>query len=551
MSDTLTVALYGRVSSQRQAEELTIQSQVDALLERTRQDGLIVAEEHYFLDEGYSGSTLQRPALERLRDLVHCGGLDRVYVHSPDRMARNYAYQFILLDEFKKHDVEVVFLNHDSQNRSPEGEMLLQMQGIIAEYERAKILERTRRGRRYAAKQGKVSALAHAPYGYRYVSKRDGDGEARYDIVLDEASLVKEMFTWVGIEGLSLGDVIRRLADRGIPTATGKAKWDRATVHGILRRSTYTGAAKFPQTQLIPRKPGRRPKRGDPEIPRQEKVARATLPEEQESIRVPAIVSQELFDAVADRLEENRRRHREQKKGTEYLLSGLLVCRCCGSAFCGHRIPRRNRQGPYEYYHCLGRDGYRHGGEAICTNGSVNAEKLENSVWSDVCSLLKDPGRLHREFERRLEQPSNAPLDGLQLKTSIQQLKRRMGRLTDAYENGWIDKADFETRIQRVRERLIREQESLAKCERDHAGRDELRLFVGHFETFADQITDRLQELDFAAKRKLLRLLIHRIEVHVDEVRIVYKVQSHPFVHSPDSRGLLQHCLCCRVTASR
>lgn len=543
MSDTVTAALYGRVSSQRQADELTIQSQVDALLERIKQDGLMVNQEHHFLDEGYSGGTLQRPALERLRDLVHCGGLDRVYVHSPDRLARNYAYQFILLDEFKKHDVEVVFLNHDSQNRSPEGEMLLQMQGIIAEYERAKILERTRRGRRFAAKQGKVSAIAHAPYGYRYISKREGDGEARYDIVLDEARLVKDMFTWVGIEGLSLANVVRRLADRGVPTATGKARWDRATVLGILRRSTYTGVAKYPQTQLVPRKPGRRPKRGDPEIPRQEKVARAASAKEQESIRVPAIVSQELFNAVAERLDENRRRHRERKKGSEYLLGGLLVCQCCGSAYRGHRVPRRNHETPYVYYHCLGRDAYRHGGDAICTNRGVNGEKFEESVWSDVCLLLEDPGRLRREFERRLEQPSNDSLDAMQLKKSIQQLKCRMGRVTDAYENGWIEKADFEARIQRVRERLDREQEALTKCERDHAGRNELRMLVGHFKTFAGRITDRLQELDFAEKRKLLRLLIHRIEVHVDEVRIVYKVQPHPFVLGPASRGFLQHCL--------
>ena len=314
-------------------------------------------------------------------------------------------------------------------------------------------------------------------------------------------------------------------------------------MYGILRRSTYTGVAKYPQTQLVPRKPGRRPKRGDPEIPRREKVVCIVPPEKQESIRVPAIVSQKLFDAVADRLEENRRRNRQQKKGSKYLLSGLLVCQCCGSAYCGHRIPRRSHLGPYEYYHCLGREGYRHGGEAICTNGSVNAEKLEKAVWSDVCSLLKSPDRLRREFERRLGQPSKDSLDEQELKTSIQQLRRRMGRLTDAYENGWLEKADFESRIRPVKDRLTRVQEALSEHQRNHVDRDDLRLLVGHFKTFADQVTDRLQEMDFTAKRKLFQLLIHRIEVHADEVRIVYKVQPHPFVLGPDSRGLLQHCL--------
>ena len=234
-------------------------------------------------------------------------------------MARKYAYQVLLLKELKKVDVDVVFLNHDPQNQSPEGDLLLQMQGMIAEHERAEILERTRRGRRFAAKQGKVSALAHAPYGYRYVTKREGDGEARYDIVLDETRLVKEIYTWGGLEGLSLGEVVRRLANRGVATATGKARWDRATVRGILIRSTYTGTAKYPKTQLLPRKPGRRAKRGDPRMPRREKVAYATEPEQQDSIRVPAIVGQDLFDAVAGRLEGNRRRYRQQKEGSRVL----------------------------------------------------------------------------------------------------------------------------------------------------------------------------------------------------------------------------------------
>lgn len=552
MDDTLSVALYARVSSQRQAEELTIQSQVAALQERIRQDGLVVDEALCFLDEGYSGSTLQRPALERLRDMAYCGGIDRVYVHSPDRLARKYAYQFLLLEELKKHDVEVLFLNHDSQNQSPEGDLLLQMQGMIAEYERAKILERTRRGRRFAARQGKVTAIAHAPYGYRYMPKRESDGEARYDIVLDEARLVKEMFVWVGMEGLSLGDVVRRLAERGVPTATGKTRWDRATLRGILTHPAYTGTAKYPKTRLFPRTAGRRPKRGDPPTPRQEKVARSTSPEEQESIRVPAIVSQELFDAVADRLEENRRRYREQKKGAEFLLSGLLVCHGCGSAYCGRRIRRANRtRAPYVYYRCLGTDKYRHGGEAICTNKSVNGEELEESVWSDVASLLKDPGRMRREFERRLERPPSEDFDVTHLEKSIKQLKHRITRLIDAYENGWLEKSDFEPRIRRVRDRLAREQQALAQHQRDASSDEELRLLVGHFERFAEQIGAGLQQADLATKRKLLRLLIQRIEVDEDEVRVVYKVQPHPFVLSPASRGFLQDCLDFRLTASR
>ena len=270
MDQTLSVALYARVSSQRQADEMTIRSQVVALRQRLEQDTLVIDEERCFRDEGYSGSILLRPALERLRDLIHCGGVDRLYVHSPDRLARNYVHQMVLLEEFARHGVQVVFLNHDPQDQTAEGNLLLQMQGMIAEYERAKILERTRRGRRFAARQGKVSALSHAPYGYRYVPKHEGDGEARYDIVLDEARLVRELFGWVGVEGLSLARAVNRLQEQGVTTRKGNARWDTATIRGILLNPAYTGTAKYGKTRLFPRTPDHRPKRGDPPTPRQD-----------------------------------------------------------------------------------------------------------------------------------------------------------------------------------------------------------------------------------------------------------------------------------------
>ena len=182
-------AIYARVSSEQQAEAATIDSQVAVLQERIASDGLTLETEMRFLDEGYSGATLIRPALERLRDVAATGAMDRLYVHSPDRLARKYAYQVLLLDELQRCGVEVVFLNHPL-GKTPEEDLLLQVQGMVAEYERAKILERSRRGKLHAARQGSVNVLSGAPYGYRYVSCREGDGEARYEIVLEEARVI-------------------------------------------------------------------------------------------------------------------------------------------------------------------------------------------------------------------------------------------------------------------------------------------------------------------------------------------------------------------------
>jgi len=547
MDDTIRVALYARVSSERQADELTIHSQLAALRQRIEDDGLRIDDELCFLDEGCSGSTLIRPALEKLRDLAYCGGVDRLYVHSPDRLARKYAYQVLLLEEFRKCDVETVFLNDLQTERSPEAELLLQVQGMIAEYERAKILERTRRGRRFAARRGKVSALAHAPYGFRYVTRQEGGGEARYEIVPEPAHLIQEIFAWVAVEGLSLGDVVRRLAERGVPSPTGKARWDRATIRGILLQPAYTGTAKYGKTRLFPRKNQRRPKRGDPAVPRREQVAQATSPAEQETITVPALISTEWFSAAAVKLQENRRRYREQKKGAEFLLSGLLVCQRCGAAYCGRRYRLSSKE--YVYYRCLGTDKYRHGGEALCSNKSVNG-RVDEAVWSDVCELLRDPDRLRREFERRLEQTQPPVVDAVYLHKSIAQLKRRMARLIDVYESGWLDKAELEPRMQRIRERLQREQETLREQERGTSD-EELRLLIHDFTAFARQMSEGLERADLTTRRKLLRLLVHRIEVDADEIRIVYKVQPRPFVQGPASGGLLQDCLKFRLTASR
>jgi site-specific DNA recombinase len=208
--NTIQAAIYARVSSERQAATHTVASQVAALRERVAADGLPLPEALQFIDEAYSGAMLVRPALERLRDLAAAGAVDRLYVHSPDRLARKYAYQVLLVDEFQRAGVEVVFLNREL-GRSPGDDLLLQVQGMMAEYARAKIIERHRRGKRHAARAGAVNVLSGAPYGYRYIPKYAGGGQAYYAMVPDEARVVGQVFAWGGRHRLTIGAVCRRL----------------------------------------------------------------------------------------------------------------------------------------------------------------------------------------------------------------------------------------------------------------------------------------------------------------------------------------------------
>lgn len=539
MDATRRIALYARVSSQHQAADATIQSQIAALQTRIAADGFRLDPELIFADDGHSGAILQRPALERLRDLAYAGGIDRLYIHSPDRLARKLVHQALLLEEFAKRHVEVVFLNQPTTNTA-EDNLLLNMQGMIAEYEREKILERTRRGRRYSAQQGRISVLGKAPYGFRYVGKQDGDGEARYDLVLNEVRVVRALFRWVAIEGLSLGDAARRLTQQQAPTRSGAPRWSRNTVRRILRNPAYYGEAHWGKTRQEERSSPQRPSRGHPETPRRQKVARPTPASEQEIIRVPALIERDLFDAAAERLDENRRRQRTRQNGPSFLLSGLLVCAGCGSAYIGRR--HRSRAGrALVYYRCIGTDKRRHGGEALCDNRAA-PEALDEQVWKDVCELLRDPQRIQAELQRRQQaMPSAHHAETDSLRRSIAGLKRQLSRLSDMYENGYVDKDEFSDRAKRVKDRLEREQRAFDKQRQAKQQSQENHEILGNFAEFAHDMQARIDSADFKTKRTIMSLLIKKIAIGAHTTHIVYKVDTRPFVHSPE-KGSLPHC---------
>jgi site-specific DNA recombinase len=538
------VAIYARVSSDQQAEAGTITSQIEALEERVRADGLSLDPELRFLDEGYSGSTLIRPALERLRDQVAAGAVDRLYVHSPDRLARKYAYQVLLVDELQRSGVELIFLNR-ALGQTPEDDLLLQVQGMVAEYERAKILERSRRGKRHAASHGSVNVLSGAPYGYRYISKQEGAGQARYEVVLEEARIVRQMFTWVGQERCSLGEVCRRLRAQGVASPTGKPYWDRTTVWGHLKNSAYQGKAGFGKTQIGELRKKLRPHRGRPEQPRRAYSVYDT-PDRSIPIPVPALVSAELFAAVAEQLRENQQRQRQGKRGTQYLLQGLLVCPRCGYAYYGKRVSLRAAKGKerhYAYYRCTGTDAYRFGGQRVCDNKQVRTDLLENSIWDDVCDLLKDPHRVEAEYQRRLHnKASEKGLNGgRSLEALIQKMKRGIARLIDAYGEGLVDKEEFEPRVRAFRERLAKLEAEAQEQEHQNAEERELRLVIGRLQEFADRIKADLAEADWSTRREIIRALVKRVEIDEQEVRVVYRVSFSPFAESPQG-GSLPDC---------
>ena len=538
------VAIYARVSSEQQSEAKTIESQLSDLRAQVKAVGLALPPEHEFIDNGYSGSTLIRPALEQLRDVVAAGGIDRLYVHCPDRLARNYAHQVLLLEEFLRAGVEVNFLNREV-GQTPEDQLLLQVQGMIAEYERAKILERSRRGKRHAAQRGAVSVLSGAPYGYRYVSKHDGDGEARFDVILEEARVVRQVFSWIGHDRCSIGEVCRRLNAAKEQTRTGKTVWDRATVCDMLKNPAYKGTAAFGKTSVEPLRPRLRAQRGRPMQPKRAVSTQDVPCEKWMSIPVPALIDEALFEAVQAQLQENQQRARIGQRGARYLLQGLLVCACCGYAYYGKPISPSARKGnprSYAYYRCIGSDAYRFGGVRLCWNKQLRTDLVDEAVWNEVCKLLEDPSRLEQEYRQRLlAKEHSTELSGLE--ASLGRLRQGIARLIDSYAEGMIDKAEFEPRITRMRERVKQLEEQVRQIQ-DEAGMEhELRLILGRLETFASKVKEGLAEADWETRREIIRTLVKRVEVNQEQVNVIFRIgpqtPSTPSNHHTQS---LQHC---------
>ena len=526
-----TIALYARVSSEQQAQQATIESQVVALRQRAETDGHLVLPHDIYTDDGFSGATLVRPALERLRDRVAEGGIEILYVHSPDRLARRYAYQVLLLDEFKERGVQVIFLLGPS-GQSAEDELLIQVQGMIAEYERAKILERCRRGKLHRAREGLVNSFSGAPYGYLYVRKSDG-APATYQVLLHEAKIVRRVYDSLVRDQKSIGQIVRELNTDGIPTRRGAPRWDRSTVWAILRNPAYMGKAAYGKTESTARRQLLRPIRNKPAVPRRAKSTYRDRPAEQWIyVDVPAIISVDVFNATREQLERNKRLSKRSSRGQRYLLQGLTVCGVCHYAFYGKRISpatAKHRPHRHSYYRCVGADSHRFAGGRICHNPQVRVDQLDGHVWDSVRELLQEPERLMAEWSNRTSGNGIHDESREQREHAARLLAAQEGilqRLVDAYEAGALPLSELTTRSERVRARIARARKELDQIEMHIADTIEMHSVVARLDAFGDRVRNGLDDLSWMDQRQLIRTLVARVEIQPDGATIVYRLPS-------------------------
>ena len=520
-----TAALYARVSSDQQREQNTIASQTQALLDYAQGHQYTVPPEWRFEDEGFSGGTLVRPGLERLRDLISEGTIQTVLIYAPDRLSRNYPYQVLLLEEFARGGAQVVFLNAPAAD-TPEQRLALQFQGMIAEYERAQIAERCRRGKRHRAKAGLVNVLSSvAPYGYRYVRKSP-TAQAYYEVVESQAQVVREIFRLYTVEGQSMSSIARGLNGQQIPTHCRKGAWLSETVHGMLKNSAYQGRAYYGKTQPAPPSVRRtRPARlKGAYAPRSPGKCRRPA-EEWIAIPVPALVSAETFALAQERMQLNKALS-PRRTQVPSVLQGLLVCEQCGYGLYranGRPTPAGVR---YHYYRCGGLDRHRAEGR-VCQARPVPVEHLDQLIWEQVWQLLSQPELVQAEIQRRLqEHRQSSPVEQRRGEVSreLARVQEQTDKLIDAYQEGLMDIKELRGRVSELKKRqgaLEKEEQSLSL---QAVERDRLLELTTSVERFMEQLKESAQSLDVLQKQRIVRLLVREVVVGQNRVTIHHSV---------------------------
>ena len=407
---------------------------------------------------------------------------------------------------------------------------------MIAEYERAQIRERSRRGKAHRARGGSQAVLSGAPYGYRYVRKSQ-HMDAFYEIDEGEAEIVREVFDRYTERGESIADIARALSANGVLTRTGKQVWDRSTVWAMLRNPAYHGQAAFGKTQTTgQRAKPTRPVRGRGERHGRRETRRDVAPEQWTSIPVPALITEETFELAQARLQENK--HYAKRNSREpALLKGILVCRDCGYA-CWRTSARTTKRRIY-YYRCIGSDNYRFVGGRVCSNRPIRADELDALVWGEVEQLLSNPALVRAEIERRLtalrtESPAAHRRDGLE--RELARVKAGSARLIEAYQEQLITLDELRARMPALRKRETTITAQLAALDAELHDAETYLQLAENLEGFLARLAENAQNLTVEERQRIVQLVVREVLIGDDGITIRHTI---PTPTGPDDPSYL------------
>jgi len=504
------IAIYARVSTANQGKEDTVKSQIKAIQDHLTDKKIKVAPEHVYVDEGFSGSTLARPSLDKLRDAIAAYEYEKVFIYDPDRLARSYVYQVILIEEFEKFNCLIEFIRRPI-GKTPDEHLLLQMQGVIAEYERTKISERTRRGKMHKMLEG-IIVSGHRTFGYKYF-KKSSEIPAHYEIIKEEAEIVRKMYEWYTSEKISLRGIATRLNEAGIRTARGNT-WHGSSMHQILQNTMYTGTGYanrikcvLPKDRPLEKVYRKYSKSGKQIRPREDWIP----------FSCPAIIDEESFELAQERFEHNKTNSARRTK-KEYLLTGLVKCPACDR--------RMSANGRTMKYFCTytQKSNAADSGKPVCKNDvKIPVEELDKLVWEELIKMIKKPENLkkyYKQYSGKIVPRASKGLSVLEKKK--QKAAESIKRVNSLFIRGMIDEFEHKKQYKILKDKVYIIDQQIGKNSKEHLKEKEIEQILSSFNNFSKTIKSQLNNIDFFTKRSIIEQLIKSVIISAKTITIEF-----------------------------
>lgn len=501
------VAIYARVSTEEQREGQTIQSQISELERLSRERGWPIIDT--YRDDGWSGAILERPDLDRLRDDARQGRFDAVLVNDVDRMARDVTHLGVIKRDLERSGTKLVFRSLPS-DASPTYNLMVNILGSFAEFERELIADRTRRGRRHKVEVEKRYLGSNTSYGFRYVPKDHANQREGYLLVVpEEATVVRQMFEWIDNEGLSALRVVRRLNERGFRPRKGAGQWAKSSVLRILRNEMYAGVWYYNKFQgCEPKNPSASPRyRKHHKCSLRQRPKKDWIP-----LRLPRglmIVARPRWERVQAQLDKNTAFSPRNEKHS-YLLKGLVRCGACGARFVGDPC-----HGKF-YYRCMAR----------CKKiRTIREEVLNAVVQNSVASLMSSPDVILEPLRQLHEANASKITEQKKLARELEQEERRLNeeerRLFEAYRRGIISPTQLGRELEAVSSRRTVMHSVRSKEVNPLMPIDQTETTVNEF---CAEVAQKLATFTTDEWRQFLRTLIQTIVFEGECVRIQGRV---------------------------